>query len=289
MDENNQELIQFLLDYDEDAEIDINFVKAEAGDIQLAPAERRAHKKIKKARGQTLYVDMLLVLTHKYFPIETAESIWNDILNHKETLAQSLNRSVGIVVAALDYLSNISGDFNDVVVIPAETLGQVSEVALKDSLTKLFDKGTFQTKLENEFKRLERYGTELSLILIDIDHFKRVNDTHGHTVGDLVLSRVGEMLRRKLRDVEIVARVGGEEFAALLPQSGLEQAYAAAERVREAIKKQFEHDYKITVSAGVASCSRATCTPRDLVMAADRALYTSKQRGRNRTTKARGA
>jgi diguanylate cyclase (GGDEF)-like protein len=283
---NDNKIIRTLLDVEERDEIDIKFIKAEAGEMDLSQSDKALHENVRKARGAMLYVDMLLFLTHQYFPVEIAENLWQQILEHKATLDNTLKRDVGILVATIDYLSNIRDDIDNVVVIPEETRLAVSDIALRDSLTGLYGKGTFRAMFHEEIKRFERYREELSLILIDIDHFKRINDIYGHSIGDHVLARIGEIVLNSFREVEIVARIGGEEFAILLPQSNIEQAYKAAERVRQRIFTLFKDDYQITVSLGVASCTHSARTARDLIVRADNALYASKRSGRNRTTKA---
>jgi diguanylate cyclase (GGDEF)-like protein len=283
---NDNKIIRTLLDVEEKDEIDFEFIKAEAGERELSQSEKALHENVRKARGAMLYVDMLLFLTHQYFPVEIAQKLWEKILEHKALLENTLKRDVGIIVATVDYLSNIRDDIDNAAVIPEKTRWAVSEIALRDSLTGLYDKGTFKAMLQEEIKRFERYGKDLSLILIDIDKFKKINDIYGHRIGDRVLARIGELLLISFREVEIVARIGGEEFAVLLPQSDIEQAYKAAERVRQRISTLFKDDYQITVSLGVASCNQSACTTRDLIVQADNALYASKRSGRNRTTKA---
>ncbi len=285
---NEDKILHKLLDLEEETQIDIQFILEEVGDLAVGLERREHHRRIRKSRGKQLYVDMLFVLTHQHFPIEVAERYWNQILDHKDALNQILGRNAGIVVAALDYLTNSRIDnCIDFVLIPEASFWVVSEIALRDHLTGLYDKGTFQVKLSDEMKRFSRYGNDFSLIMMDIDDFKELNDSRGHIVGDEVLSRIGQLLQEEFRDIEVIARIGGEEFAVLLRQTDLREAFSSAERIRRAIANEFANDHRITVSIGVANCPRNARSMRDLITQADQALYQAKLAGKNKTVKAR--
>jgi two-component system cell cycle response regulator len=167
----------------------------------------------------------------------------------------------------------------------AVLLEEMHRLATIDELTGVGNRRTFEATLEREVSRVVRGGGHVGLVLVDIDHFKRLNDTHGHQVGDQVLHAVATTLASQCRNFDSVARYGGEEFAVLLPGSGGPEAMAAAERLRQAVE-QAQTVVPVTVSAGVsvypAHCSDAA----SLVKAADEALYRSKGAGRNRVTSA---
>jgi diguanylate cyclase (GGDEF)-like protein len=201
-------------------------------------------------------------------------------------MSEALGRRVGIAVAALDYLSNIRDEMREPILISQERMVTVSEIALKDATTGLYDRLTFNTNLNEELNRFKRYGNELSLIMLDIDFFKKFNDTHGHMRGDKVLSELGDIIGHEVRETDIAARYGGEEFAIILPQTGIGEAYALAERVRKHVAEQFKCDFQITISLGVAACPGDAKDGAGLVKAADKALYFSKNNGRNRTSTA---
>jgi len=167
-----------------------------------------------------------------------------------------------------------------------ELLRSLERMAITDGLTHLHNRRYFQVRLEEEIRRARRYAVPVSLILLDIDHFKRVNDEMGHAAGDAVLVQLAGTLRAGVRETEIVARYGGEEFAILLPQTGCSDALVAAERLRGAVEAMTVQTaegrcVRITISAGVAGCT-AGCTAASLVADADSALYRAKQAGRNR-------
>jgi diguanylate cyclase (GGDEF)-like protein len=155
-----------------------------------------------------------------------------------------------------------------------------------DGLTQVFNRRYFNEALEREFNRSKRYARELSLIAFDIDHFKRVNDTHGHLAGDNLLRLIATAVKPRLRREDILARTGGEEFGILLPEIGLDGARVTADKVRrivEATPLTFEHKTIVcTVSLGVAMLEEPDATPEELYKRADERLYQAKQGGRNR-------
>jgi diguanylate cyclase (GGDEF)-like protein len=169
----------------------------------------------------------------------------------------------------------------------------IQRQAVTDELTGLFNHRRFQEVMAIEVERTRRFGQELGLIMLDIDNFKRVNDTYGHLQGDLVLREVARVLRESSREVDEPARYGGEEMAVALPQTGLEGAFEFAERVRQRIEAlQIElldgdGTLRVTASFGAASLPHSAKVDKDaLVAAADAALYRAKRSGKNRTVKA---
>jgi diguanylate cyclase (GGDEF)-like protein len=159
-------------------------------------------------------------------------------------------------------------------------------MATTDGLTGLTNHKHFQQRLLEEFCRALRHRKFLSLILIDIDHFKLVNDTYGHQAGDQALRIMGKILRTNMRIHDVPARYGGEEFAILLPESSSEGAKTLAEKLRVLLEKAFfsygEHKVRFTISIGVATASSDMSKPADLIRTADQALYQAKEGGRNR-------
>jgi diguanylate cyclase (GGDEF)-like protein len=160
--------------------------------------------------------------------------------------------------------------------------------SLSDRLTGLYNYGTFVDYLHNEVTKVDRYGGELSLIMLDLDHFKQFNDKHGHETGNELLRRLGATLRATVRDADMAARYGGEEFAVLI-RGDESHGYELAERVRRAVEA-LSVDVRggmqafVTVSAGVATYPVGAADETELVERADDALYASKRRGRNRVT-----
>jgi len=155
-----------------------------------------------------------------------------------------------------------------------------------DSLTGLLNRRAFEYLLGRECQRLQRFGEQFSLLILDIDHFKRINDRLGHAAGDAVLAAVAQTLQSHAREVDRVARFGGEEFCVLLPRTAHEGALQAAERLRAAINHitiPWDEDViSVTVSTGLASAEHAGESTEDLLQRADQALYQAKSEGRNR-------
>ena len=160
------------------------------------------------------------------------------------------------------------------------------ELAITDELTNLYIYRYFRQRLDNEIKRSRRYFFPLALIILDIDHFKRVNDTYGHQCGDFVLKELAKIIKEEVREVDISCRYGGEEFTVILPETDLEGASTLAERLRESVE---EHSFlfkkqllKITISLGVAELSPSLSGIEELINLADIALYQAKEGGRNK-------
>jgi diguanylate cyclase (GGDEF)-like protein len=160
---------------------------------------------------------------------------------------------------------------------------RVRQLAYIDGLTGIFNRRYFEMKIAEEMERARRYGTSLAVIMLDIDHFKRLNDEFGHLLGDEVLRQVSSVFSQQLRKVDVVCRYGGEEFAVLLPQTSAEQAFSVAEKLRrEVAGYRFAGVPRaVTISAGAAAHPIHGVTRDEVVKAADAALYTAKQQGRN--------
>jgi len=166
-------------------------------------------------------------------------------------------------------------------------LERVELMAITDSLTELFNRRRFEVVLEKEFLRSRRYRTPLSCLMIDVDHFKRLNDEYGHRVGDEVLKEIAAEIRNGIRDVDTAARWGGEEFVVLLPETPVEKAREPALRlVRKIAGHRFRElppERSVTVSVGLAGVPRPDIeTAEKFIGAADVALFEAKREGRNR-------
>ncbi len=163
---------------------------------------------------------------------------------------------------------------------------KMAEMSTVDELTKLHNRRYFIEALEGEFERASRYEIEMALIMVDLDHFKKINDTYGHPSGDMVLSKIGGILKKHVRRNDIACRYGGEEFAVILSNVSRENIYAAYDRFREMVSEHlFEYEsnqFHITVSIGIAFSNNAE-SANDLLSQADQALYQAKDTGRNKT------
>ena len=164
------------------------------------------------------------------------------------------------------------------------TIAQLSDAARTDPLTGLLNRRGFSEVMQGELERARRSARPVSLVACDLDHFKRFNDAFGHPEGDVALARVGELLQDFDRRADTAARMGGEEFALILPGTDEHRAYVVAERLRDEVAQAFcEMHSPLTVSVGVASYPESATDVEALIQAADRALYAAKKLGRDRT------
>jgi diguanylate cyclase (GGDEF)-like protein len=203
-----------------------------------------------------------------FYRKQTAEETGPERL---ETFVKQITEYIGLALSRKNAYSNMQ------------------RISLTDNLTNLSNRRLFDYAIEREFKRVKRSGKSLSLLLIDIDHFKNINDCYGHTAGDFILEQISALLMSSIRGIDIAARYGGEELAVILPETERNDAMMIAERFREAVTATefvFHNQVlRITVSVGVATCDDKTAqeisTANILVLAADQALYRAKQLGRN--------
>jgi diguanylate cyclase (GGDEF)-like protein len=164
----------------------------------------------------------------------------------------------------------------------------IYELVARDGLTEIFNKRKYEEEVQREFARARRHHRRLALILFDLDEFKQINDSYGHLCGDFVLKKVALVARELTRPEDVLARVGGDEFAILVPETGLEGAEALALKLRAKIE-QLDHHYgelqiPIHCSFGVAELAPTMSAPQDLFLAADDALLLAKRSGRNRVS-----
>lgn len=166
----------------------------------------------------------------------------------------------------------------------------LSEVSSKDALTGLYNRWFVMEKIDSELNRALRHGSPMSLLMLDVDHFKRINDTWGHSAGDQVLQGIGKLLRECCRVYDVPGRYGGEEFCIVLPETKTGNTTAVAERIRRRLESTElpcgEGSIAVTASIGIAGMDAPgdgdALSPAGLIERADRALYTAKNRGRNR-------
>ncbi|MFC1611947.1 diguanylate cyclase [Myxococcota bacterium] len=172
----------------------------------------------------------------------------------------------------------VTGDFHS----------HMSEASTQDPLTGVYNRRYFEHHFAGDFRLGIRHQEKLSLLFVDIDHFKRINDTYGHAAGDEVLRRVARELRNRIRHEDVLARYGGEEFVMVMRRTDAKGAASVAEAIREKIEKaRFEYqgkEIKVTISIGVATLSNSTpdLDGQELLEAADKAMYRAKESGRNR-------
>lgn len=230
--------------------------------------------------GDLAYADALYLLTRMRFTPDDSRCYWSEIIRHMEGLTLALGRDVGLRVAMCDYFMNLHPLMREPVIVEVQVLLQKERGALVDELTELYNRRYFNDAIQREVERFKRFAQRFSLVMLDVDHFKRFNDTYGHLVGDDALKNVAAALRETARTFDHVVRYGGEEFALILPHTDADQATAAAERLRLAVENRpvlVEGEaVRLTVSLGVATFPEDAINARDLVGRADEALYEAK-------------
>jgi diguanylate cyclase (GGDEF)-like protein len=229
-----------------------------------------------------LYSNILLVLTHESYEEDEAKSLWNSIVAHMLKLNHLLNRNVGISIATMDYMSNIIDKLLSPVSIEEKKSEFVSKTSTKDELTGLYLRDVFDVVLRQKVEETKRNDQPLSLLMMDIDDFKIVNDTYGHQLGDNVLKTIGSTINSLVRKMDLPARYGGEEMAIIMPDANRKQVFEVAERIRKEISQLKFENFSVTISIGIGIVSREIKTPEKLLKAADNALYQAKDKGKNR-------
>lgn len=260
------------------------FISGIAGDALLSNKYKKMYDKLLEEKGDDLFVKILFYITHQVFLKDDAKKLWEEILAHKYYLSKTLNRNIEITVATLDYLTNIKCKIENPKLIGEAFIGKIAELSSSDGLTKLYNRSYLLTKIKDELKRYKRYKTTFSLLILDIDDFKKVNDQYGHQKGDNVLMKLGKIINGSKRYLDICARYGGEEFAIILPHSNSKDAKIISERLRKKVKVFFQNDVKITISIGFSNCPESSIILEDLIKKADDALYESKRSGKNKVT-----
>ena len=163
---------------------------------------------------------------------------------------------------------------------------ELERLSVTDGLTGLYNRRRLMESLNDEARRSQRLKHTFALLMVDVDHFKKYNDSFGHPAGDTVLARVAAILREATREVDHVARYGGEEFLVMLPETGMPEALDISERIRARIGEEVFHGRHMTVSIGVAEFPLHGDTPEQVIAAADEALYEAKREGRDRVRRA---
>ncbi len=234
------------------------------------------------------YQDLALAVADISVSADEARLTFDSLREHQERMRQGLQRPVGLKVAAMDLLGNVEQALGIEGDGESASYWQLERMAYYDQLTGLHNFRFFSDRLGEEVQRARRYRHQLSMVMVDIDYFKRFNDTHGHQAGNQALRHISDILRTTVRETDLAARYGGEEFALILPETTKRLALELAGRVRANIEASpvlvGDAFHRVTVSVGVATYPRDTWTQSGLVESADKALYDSKHAGRNRVT-----
>lgn len=256
-------------------------VEALAGDITATEATRRLLEKLQHEKKDTFYSDVLCYVTSERYPESQAQSMWNDIKNHKFFMSERLGRNVGIRVAAIDYLVNVRKLIHAPRVIKSSDFRQTVKWARTDPLTGLHNRRYFTEQANRILEVANRMQVPVTLMMADLDHFKPFNDRHGHQAGDLLLQEVGRIVRGCVRSSDVVARYGGDELALLLPKASKADSVPVAEKIRMQIEENCQ-PMGVTISIGVAQYPQDAANREDLITAADEVLYRAKEFGGNK-------
>ncbi|MDD2781359.1 GGDEF domain-containing protein [Sulfuricurvum sp.] len=235
--------------------------------------------------GLKFYQKCIFSLTHISFDVQEAQRKWDQIIKHRKELNTLLKRDVGLKVAAFDFLDNFAIRDFDMSVIETGKIADIVDFATTDQLTALYVRSIFDEILYKEFEQYLRNKNTLSLLMIDIDDFKTLNDTYGHQKGDDVLRKIGEILLDTVRKSDIACRYGGEELSVIMPHTDMETAFDVAERIRKTIENTDIDGIKTTISIGVSETTESLKDAEELVKQADDALYLAKNEGKNRVCK----
>ena len=243
-------------------------------------------EQIARSEGDLVFPVLLNVFTQLDFNQDEAKEIWQGILNHRKEMSESFKRQVNLLTAICDYFLTIKKSFNYPKVVELKVFEEANYFSKCDSLTGLYNRGYFEDSLSGEISRARRYDTEFSILFLDLDDFKKVNDTLGHLAGDFVLKKVANLITKEKREEDVVARYGGEELVVILPETNKINTIIKAERIRKKIQDMplvFDgKKIQISVSGGIATFPQDAVESDKLIHCADQALYRAKAEGKNR-------
>ena len=243
-------------------------------------------ERIAQSEGDVIFPVLLNVFTQLDFSQDEAKGIWQGILKHRKEMSDSFKRQVNLLTAICDYFLTVKKSFNYPKVVELKVFEEANHFSKCDSLTGLYNRGYFEDSLNGEISRSRRYDTEFSILFLDLDDFKKINDTMGHLAGDFVLKKVSNLIINEKREEDVVARYGGEELVVILPETNKVNTIIKAERIRKKIQDMalvFDgKKIQVSVSGGIASFPQDALEANRLIKCADQALYRAKSEGKNR-------
>ncbi len=252
--------------------------------------EERLLKRLDQIRTQSglqAYAALLLILTRLPFEETEARRHWEAVLKHRRSLCETLERQVGLRVAMLDYFINVNRQLTSPRIVDLSLAERQESSAQIDTQTGLFTARQFLSALQKESRRSKRYRLDLSVLYIDLDDYRELNERYGEIVGDILLREIAILLKNKIRDIDVAARLSGEEFGILLPETERMGAYLVAERIRKEAERHFlrrdidGRPIALTVTVGVAKYPDDATTADRLMRRAEEAMHQAKARGGN--------
>jgi diguanylate cyclase (GGDEF)-like protein len=252
--------------------------------------EERILKRLDQIRTQSglqVYAALLLILTGLPFEESEARGHWEGVLSHRRTLAARLQRDVGLRVAVLDYFVNVNRQLTQPRLIDLAFEERPDPSSPVDGATGLWNARQFLTALQKETRRAKRYELNLCVLYVDLDNFRETNERYGKLVGDILLREVAILLKNKIRDIDMAARIAGEEFGLILPETERMGAFLVAERIRKEIERHFlrrdidGRPIGMTVTLGMAQYPDDATVADRLLRRGEEAMHQAKARGGN--------
>lgn len=241
--------------------------------------------RLRDEQGPMVCKVIFQTLTSLDIPPDTAVGYWQQVLQHRQELSQLLSRKVDLMMAMCDFLRTNTSFLVKPRLVDVSTFERVIHETMYDGLTGLFNRPYFDEAFGHQVSLAKRYHTDLSLLFMDVDNFKEINDTLGHIVGDVVLQKIGAIIRKAKRESDVAARFGGEEFVLLMPHTESVNAFLVGERIRKEVEQEefvaHGERFHLTISGGLASFPLHATDPKTLLHLADSATYLAKGAGKN--------
>lgn len=237
-----------------------------------------------RQHGNTVYAVFFKTIAHLEITATEAGREWANLIRHRQQTSNLLQRQISLQTALCDYLCSHDKLHNPVFMEIPIFENQVKS-ARHDPLTSLYNRAYLDESLAREAAMAERYNAEFSIMFLDLDNFKRINDQHGHLTGDIILQTIAATIIGEIRKQDIAARYGGEEIVIILPRTSKETGLIMSERIRKKIAKSAftvnEQNIPVTISIGLATFPLDASSPAKLIENADHAMYRAKKAGRN--------
>ena len=235
--------------------------------------------------GKHSYSIFFNVLTHLELEPNVAQRCWKAVLEHRENLIKQLHRDIDLRTVICDYFCSIDKTFKNPIIVEIHVFENQPKALKYDEITGLYSRHTFEEALSREMARAKRYETEASLLFLDVDNFKNINDVFGQLAGDQVLRDVGKIVKGEIRTEDSAARYGSGEIVIILPQTSKVDALVLGERIRKKVESlnlgYGNKQIQPTISGGLASYPIDALNATDLIKYANNALFRAKEFGKN--------